>query len=195
MQQYVEILRGCIIFIVKKNDMQIQAENHLDKEEARWFAVRTKFRDEKVAVKELEGKQIEAYLPIKQMLRTYGRKKRLVEMPLINSHLFVKIVYSQYEAVISAHYVTGFVKIGKNLLSIPSNQIELMRKLLGEGYEVEASFKELVVGVDIEVESGPLMGMRGKLVSWQGKDKVVIDLDNFEYHLAITIDSKLLKRV
>lgn len=175
--------------------MQIQAENHLDKEEARWFAVRTKFRDEKVAVKELEGKQIEAYLPIKQMLKTYGRKKRLVEMPLINSHLFVKIVYSQYEAVISAHYVTGFVKIGKNLLSIPYNQIELMRKLLGEGYEVEASFKELVVGVDIEVVSGPLMGMRGKLVSWQGKDKVVIDLDNFEYHLAITIDSKLLKRV
>jgi transcription antitermination factor NusG len=171
-------------------------ENHMSPDTARWFAVRTRFRDEKVAFKMLTTYDIHAYLPIQTVTRRYGKKVRYVEMPLINSFVFVKICSHEYKTVLQSEYVTGFLKLGQNILAIPDTQIELMRRLLGEGVELTVEpTMAYQKGDVVEVMSGSLLGLRGTLVNIQGKDKMLIDLINSGYTLQISIDKALLNKV
>ncbi|MDZ7877839.1 MAG: UpxY family transcription antiterminator [Saprospiraceae bacterium] len=171
-------------------------ENHLSAEIPRWFAVRTRFRDEKVALKMLTNYGVHTYLPIQNLTRRYGKKIRQVELPLINSFVFVKICSHEYKTVLQTEYVTGFLKLGQNILAIPEEQIELMRRLLGEGVElVVEPTMAYEKGDLVEVTSGALLGLRGTLVTVQGKDKMLVDLINSGYTLQISIDKALLSKV
>jgi transcription antitermination factor NusG len=172
-------------------------ENHLDPAEPRWFAARTRFRDEKMAFKMLELAGIEAYLPIKKMSRRYGRKLRHVDMPLINSFVFVKITQPQHAMVLKTQYVTGFLKFGKNMLAIPEKQILMLRRLLGEDVEIEIEVVETVMekGDAVEITTGAFLGLQGTLVNIKGKDKMVIDLTNSGYSILIEVDKSILQKV
>lgn len=171
-------------------------ENHIDPVKPRWFAVRTRFRDEKMALKMLTSYGVQTYLPIQKLTRRYSKKVRHVELPLINSFVFVKICSHEYKTVLQTEYVTGFLKLGQNILAIPEDQIELMRRLLGEGVELTV---EQTVGYQkgdwVEVTSGALLGLRGILVNIQGKDKMLVELVNSGYTLQISIDKTLLNKI
>lgn len=171
-------------------------ESHLSEDQPRWFAIRTRYKSEKLAYKQLISRQIDAYLPIRHLIRRYGRKKREVDLPLINNFVFVKIVKKDYLTVLQTEYVNGFLKLGHNLLSIPEEQIELIRRLLGENIDLEVVENRILEKGDwVEVTSGPLLGMRGKLVQVKGKEKVLVELINSGYSLEISIDNQLVKRV
>jgi transcription antitermination factor NusG len=171
-------------------------ENHIDPVQPRWFAVRTRFRDEKMALKMLTSYGVQTYLPIQKLTRRYAKKVRHVELPLINSFVFVKICSHEYKTVLQTEYVTGFLKLGQNILAIPEDQIELMRRLLGEGVEMTV---EHTVGYQkgdwVEVTSGALLGLRGILVNIQGKDKMLVELVNSGYTLQISIDKAILNKI
>jgi transcription antitermination factor NusG len=180
----------------KAVDKNKVGEIHVHETEPRWFAVRTRFRDEKVALKMLTSYNIDAYLPIKTVTRRYNKKVRHVELPLINSFVFVKICTHEYKKVLQTEYVSGFLKLGQNILSIPDEQIELMQRLLGEGVELTI---EPTIGYEkgdwVEVTAGPLLGMRGTLVTIKGKDTMLIELVNSEHSLQISIDKALLSKI
>jgi transcriptional antiterminator RfaH len=171
-------------------------ESHLSETEPRWFAIRTRFKSEKLAYKQLTLRQIDAYLPIRHLIRRYGRKKREIDLPLINNFVFVKIVKKDYLTVLQTEYVNGFLKLGHNLLSIPEVQIELIRRLLGENMDVEVvENKGFEKGDLVEVTMGPLMGMQGRLIQVKGKEKVLVELMNSGYSLEISIDNQLLEKI
>lgn len=172
-------------------------ENHLDPTDPRWFAVRTRFRDEKMAFKMLSTYGVQTYLPIQKVTRRYGKKVRHLDLPLINSFVFVRICSHEYKTVLQTEYVSGFLKLGQNMLAIPDSQIELMRRLLGEGVEltVETTTAAYQKGDWVEVTSGGLMGLRGILVNIQGKDKMLIELVNSGYTLQMSIDKSLITKI
>ena len=170
-------------------------ENHLDINEPRWFAIRTRFKSEKLAFKQLTLKGVDAYLPIKKLTRRYSKKIRQVDMPLINSFVFVKIKKIEYVPVLETEYVAGFLKFGQNLLSIPESQIDLIKKLLGEKIEVVVHQDGLKKGDWVEVIAGPLLGLRGQLVTLHGKERVLVELVNSGLTLQIDIENQLLKQI
>jgi transcriptional antiterminator RfaH len=173
-------------------------ENHLHPTIPRWFAARTRFRDEKVAVAMLTKNEIEHYLPIKKLTRRYGKKKlRHVDMPLISSFVFVKIVKDQYVKVLQTEYIAGFLRFGNNILSIPDKQIAILRRLLGEYVDIEIEVVEagFSKGDVVEITSGPLLGIQGILINVHGKDKMVVDLVNSGFELHMEIDKSLLRKV
>jgi transcription antitermination factor NusG len=170
-------------------------ENHLSDTEERWFAIRTRFRDEKMALKMLTLQDIHAYLPMRKLARRYTRKIRYVELPLINSFLFVRILHKDYSTVLQTQYVTGFLKFGQNLLSIPDEEINWIKRLLNEDIEIEVTTTDFSKGDLVEVNAGPLLGLKGRLVEMQGKDKILVDLSNSGHTIHITIDKKLLSKL
>ncbi len=180
----------------KTVDKNKVGEIHVHETEPRWFAVRTGFRNEKVALKMLTTNAIETYLPIQNLTRRYGKKVRKVEMPLINSYVFVRICKDQYKTVLQTEYVSGFLRLGQNILSIPDDQIDLMRRLLGEGIELTVEPTVAYQKGDwMEVIAGPLLGMRGILVTIHGKDTMLIELVNSGYTLQMSIDKSLLAKM
>ena len=171
-------------------------ENHLDESKPRWFAVRTRFKSEKLAHKQLLAQGVEVYLPIRNVIRIYSRKKRQIDLPLIHNFVFVNIVKKEYVKVLETEYTSGFLKFGQNLLSIPDFQIELIKRLLGENIDVEVVAKTtLLKGDSVEVIAGPLMGLQGNLVNIQGKDTVLVELINSGYTLQLSLDAQLLRKI
>lgn len=113
--------------------------NQLDEKELRWFAVYTRSRSEKLVQRMLTKKGIQAYLPLQRLMRRYTRSTRMVDKPLINCYVFVKIIKPQYVPVLETENVSGFVKFNKDMVAIPEHEIDLMRRItLEDGLEIEA---------------------------------------------------------
>ena len=97
-------------------------ENHLDNHEARWFAVYTRFKREKVVKRALQEKGITSYLPIQKLTRHYTRKVKHVEMPLISCYIFTKITKKEYVRVLETQDVVNFVKFSPTSLLSPKRK-------------------------------------------------------------------------
>ena len=172
-----------------------KSENHLHETESRWFAVYTNYKREKLVEKMLTQKGIDCYLPIQKVTRRYVRKVRTLELPLISCYIFVKIVKKEYISVLETEYVLKFTKIAQNLLSIPESEMETMKRVVGEGVEVSIEPTAMQEGDEVEITSGNLTGLKGKLVSIGGKKQMVIELNQMGYSLRMNIDASLLRKL
>lgn len=171
-------------------------ENHLDNNVAKWFAVYTKYKREKVILKDLQRQGIQAYLPIQKLTRIYASKKKKVELPLISCYIFVKITKPEYIPVLQTDNVVNFVKIARSLISIPEREMEIMRQIVGEGIPVTAEPSSAFNrGDQVEIVGGNLTGLQGTLVDNHGEKEVVIDLETMGYSLRMTLDTKYLRKV
>jgi len=178
-----------------RTDKTPEFENHLDNVEPKWFAVYTRFKSEKVVARLLDTKKITNYLPLQTVTRRYTRKIKVHEIPLISCYIFVKITKAEYVPVLETENVVTFLKFAKNLLSIPDREIEILRRVAGDGIEVEAEPNTFHEGDLVEIVGGKLTGLRGKLVEKQGKKQMVIELETIGYSLKMSIDVTLLQKV
>lgn len=172
-----------------------EPENHLHVSEPKWFAVYTRFKSEKVVQRLLLQKNIENYLPLQKVTRRYTRKIKHHDIPLISCYIFVKIVKDEYVKVLETDNVVRFIRFSKNLLSIPDDEIEIIRRVVGEADEVFAEPGRFKEGDAVEVVGGNLTGLRGRLIEKQGKKQMVVELENIGYSLRLTVDISLLHRL
>ena len=171
-------------------------ENHLNATEAKWFAVYTKYKREKIILRDLHRQDIQAYLPIQKLTRIYASKRKKVEIPLISCYIFVKITKAEYLPVLQTDNVVNFVRIAKNLISIPEREIEILRKVVGEGIPVTAEPSSAFSrGDQVEIVGGSLTGLTGTLIDNHGEKEVIIDLESMGYSLRMTLEAKYLRKV
>jgi transcription antitermination factor NusG len=169
-------------------------ENHLSDVESRWFAVYTKFRSEKEVVRRLAKKGIEAYTPINKIVRQYKRKRKVVDLPLINCYVFVRIRKSEYVSVLETEYLHRFITFSKNLIAIPDQEIFLLKRICQEISEIETEEISFQKGKDVEIIAGNLTGIKGKLVDDLGKN-FLVELEYVGIGLRIEVDPKYLKPI
>jgi len=111
----------------------LEPENHLHETEQRWFAVWVEVKCEKKVAAYLTQKGIKNYLPLTRKIRHYRKQNpKWVEIPLIPSYVFVKIVKDEYLSVLQTEKLRGFLRVRKNLLCIPEREIDLLRFILGQ---------------------------------------------------------------
>ena len=169
-------------------------ENHLHENEARWFAVYTNYKREKIVRNRLAAKGVECYVPLQQLTRRYQRKVRQVELPLISRYIFVRIARPQYVPVLETPDVLSFVRIRKNLLAIPEAEIDLLRRIVGELEEITVNPAAFHPGDPVEIIGGQLTGLRGTLIEKRSDHNVVITLETLGYDLHVQVDPSLLRR-
>lgn len=172
-----------------------KTENHLQDDEPRWFAVRVQFKREKVVNQRLIESGIQAYLPMQQIVRTYASKTKRLKVPLINGYIFVSITRREYSLVLSDPNVVGFVRFNRNLISIPEQEIDLLKRIVGEYPEVAVSPLSFLVGEEVEILSGNLTGIRGKLVKKHNRHTFVVALESLGHELHLQLDVSLLCKV
>ena len=156
--------------------------NHLHSSENRWFAVYTKYKCEKFVVDTLIKKGIKAYIPLIKTTKRYSRKIKTYNVPLINCYVFVNITKEEYLKVLHTEYVFKFVKQREELLAIPNEEIQLLKKIVGDSkgnpIVLDNGFE---TGQKVEIISGSLTGLKGKLIGKKNKREILVEL----YHLGI----------
>lgn len=156
-----------------------------------WYAVCIKSRAEKKAEAELQFKKIECFLPLQRKLRQWSDRKKWVEMPLIPGYLFVRTSNKDHNKVMQSNYIVSYVRFEGKSAIIPCNQIEYLKLMLKQDEaEIEITRENFEPGQLIEVIAGPLIGLQGKLVSINGKNKLAIELLQLGYSALIEISPK-----
>ena len=173
-----------------------QIIDHLHNTEKRWFAVYCYYKREKTALLELKNKGIDAFVPLISKTKKYERKIKHFRVPLINHYVFVRISKSEYNSVLEARDVIRFIKFSKDLISIPCEEIEILKRFTGES---TFGFPEVVkpgkTGEEVEIISGNLAGIRAKLIKIKNNDQVVIDLKQLAFSLQLEISISQLKKI
>ncbi len=170
-------------------------ENHLDDLQAKWFAVYTHYKREKVVAKYLKQSGIQQYLPLQFVTRRYARKIKKVELPLINQYVFTKITKKEYLKVLQCPNVLGFVKFSNNLISIPEAEIELLKRVLGEAENVQVDNRPFQIGDQVEVIGGNLTGLQGILIKKENNQYLSVHLTNIGLALNVSIAAHLLRKI
>ncbi len=161
--------------------------------EKTWYALYVKSRTEKKVALELEGNQIEYYLPLEKRLKQWSDRKKWVEEPLFRSYIFVHITQREYYKVLQTRGAVKYVSFEGKAVPVPPQQIEAIRIYLAEVDPVVNENQEWKVGNEVEVMSGKLTGLRGVLVKAGGKNRVKVQIDVVGSAIILNIPRKHLR--
>ena len=96
-------------------------------------------------------------------MRQWSDRKKMVELPLLNGYVFVKIDNSLNEKVLQTKGVVGFVRSDNKIAIIRENEIERLKQLVTTGYylETQTISRHYFEGDKIKIASGPLKNIEG----------------------------------
>ncbi len=152
-----------------------------------WYAVYTRSRYEKRLSESLAERGIEAYVPLRKVLHQWSDRRKFVEEPIIRSYCFVRIRKKDYYAVLNTPGAVRYVWFSGKPAAIPDRQINTLRVITGSSLEVDCLPDTFRPGTRVRVNSGPLAGISGELVSIARKKKVIIRIDHLKQVLTLSI--------
>lgn len=154
-----------------------------------WHAVYTKSRNEKLVAKLLSDRGIDVYLPLQRKLRQWSDRKKWVEVPYINSYVFVKTSEKEYYDILNTQGVVRYVTFNGKAAPIPEWQIEAMQKLISADSPVVFSSHRFRKGEKVKIERGTLMGYEGEVVrDTDGKKKVAIRIGDIGVSIIVEMN-------
>lgn len=162
--------------------------------EKSWYAVYVRSRNEKKVYNLLNEKGIDSYLPLLKTLRQWSDRKKMVEVPLFSSYVFVNISIKQFNLILSVKGIVNFIKFNGKPATIPDEQIESLKLLLCSGEKFEISPDEIKIGENVEIIKGPLKGFKGILTEYKGKKHAMLRIDAITQSLIVEIMPSFLKK-
>lgn len=165
------------------------------KNEKKWFALYVASRQEKNACRLLNEKGMEAYVPLVKTMRQWSDRKKMVEFPMLNGYVFVKINALEKENVLQTKGIVCFVRAEGRDAEVREEEISRLKQLEQLGYHVEANpyHQKLHRGDKIMITSGPLKGCEGFIVSGNEKANFEILLESIGYTLKVKLPAAVLK--
>jgi len=158
-----------------------------------WYAVYTRPRAEKQVYQCLAETGIDAFLPLHKTLRQWSDRKKMVEVPLFSSYVFVHIDTPDYDRVLHTNGVVKYVTFEGKAASIPQDQIDNLKLIVNSNADIEVTHKKLKPGQQVEVTHGTLKGLRGELLKISKKHRLLVRIDTIHQNLLVNIPENFLQ--
>ena len=152
-----------------------------------WFAVHTKARHEKKTDRALAEKDVETFLPLREVMSQWKDRKKKVLLPLFPGYLFVNIDPSDRYTVLNTN---GVVRIlGNNGVPVPVSpeEIEATKRLIETGIKYEP-FPYGIVGREVELIRGPLEGVMGRILRTKGAYRLILSVHLIGRSVSVEVD-------
>jgi len=162
--------------------------------ERKWYAVFTFPQNEKSALKQLELRDVESFLPTYETMKVWKNRQRVTTiMPLFPTYLFVNIEKRERAKVLQSPGVIHIVGGTHQDASIAASEIEFLRSCV-QGRSVEP-YRELLVGRIVRIKRGSMEGVEGVLVRRGNGLRFVLSLKLINQHAAIEVAAEDLEQV
>lgn len=161
-----------------------------------WYVIYTKSRQEKSLSEKLSAAGYEMYLPLVKKQRQWSDRKKIIEVPLFNSYIFIKDVCEKDKLRDFKGFV-GFLKYNNQPARVSSREIETLKSVIQFGFDVSEAvdINSMSPGAAVTVMTGPLKGMNGILISVAENDWFVIGFENFGNSIQVRVPSNILKKI
>jgi transcriptional antiterminator RfaH len=163
--------------------------------ETNWYAVYTRPRFEKQVLKGLVDQGFEGYLPLIKTMRQWSDRKKMVEVPLFSSYVFVHINRSSYDQVLQTHGVVKYITFEGKAATIPSDQIDNLKIIIDSNEKVETTWESRRKGDQVIVTAGSLKGLKGELITEGNRKKVLVRIQGIDQNLTVQVHSSLIETI
>ncbi len=159
----------------------------------KWYLLYTKPRYEKKVDAELQLLGFETYLPLNRTLKQWSDRKKWVSDPLFKSYLFINTSISYYYDILNVNGIVKFVNFEKSPVVVNEIEIDFIRKMLGANISVEVLTEGIIEGANIEIISGPMIGIKGQIVEYRSKKQVMVNFNSIKQNLIVNLPLSSLK--
>jgi transcription antitermination factor NusG len=165
-------------------------------DEALWYAVLTRSRQEKTAAAMLESQSITHFLPLLKEDRRWSDRNKTISVPLFPGYVFVQIVRSSTVQlrVLKVPGIIDFVSNREGPLAIPEGDIKSVRALVSNGVGC-SPHPFLRVGERVRVVRGVLAGIEGNLSRRGAQSKLVISVEMLQRSVSVNVDESDVEAV
>ena len=159
---------------------------------ARWFAVWTRSRHERTAFEQLIDRGIEAFLPTMPRWSRWKDRKKKIDWPLFPGYCFARFDGAERLPILKCDGVVTIVGTDGVPSPIPPVEIDSIRVLIESelSYDPCPLIKE---GEMVEVKSGPLKGVVGRLVRKGAHARLILSVDLIGQAVSVEVDAADVK--
>jgi transcription antitermination factor NusG len=153
-----------------------------------WFAVWTRSRHEARVFAQLDLKHIEAFLPTITRWSRWKDRKQRVDWPLFPGYCFARIHPRDSLPVLKCAGVVRLVSFEGKPAPIPDCQVEDVRTLVTSDLRYDPC-PLITEGDLVAVVSGPLRGVRGRLLRKGSHARLVLNVDLIGQGVSVEVDA------
>jgi transcriptional antiterminator RfaH len=158
-----------------------------------WYAIYTNPRAEKKVAASLTSVGIEVYLPLQTTLKQWSDRKKKVEEVLFKSYVFIRVdINKHYYDVLNTPGVVKFVRIGAELVPIRQTVIDSIKLALQHFSDIEIKQVTLEKHQEVEVQAGPLKGLKGFVVNQENTQHFTINIDQLGTSMHVKVPANYL---
>ncbi|MBF0218688.1 MAG: transcription/translation regulatory transformer protein RfaH [Gammaproteobacteria bacterium] len=164
---------------------------------APWYVVQSKPRQETVAVENLQRQGYHCFFPRLQVTQLRrGRREQRIEA-LFPRYLFVQLAFgdTNIAPIRSTLGVSGLVRFGMIIPEVPQQLMTtLMQRCNEQGIIVKPEAK-FTTGQRVRIEMGAFEGLEGIIFQQRGEDRVILLLDVLGKQRRVTTDIKTIAAI
>ncbi len=133
-----------------------------------WLVVYTKPRSEKKLAARLKSISIDVYCPLQKTLRQWSDRKKLVELPIFPSYLFVRVNLSERMIVLQESLVVRFVYWLGAPAVIKDPDMVAIKNFISGSDRIRFEHDHIAEGAIVHISDGPFKGQQAIVTRTQG---------------------------
>ncbi len=161
-----------------------------DQGDKEWYAVYTVVRHEKSVNLALAERNIETFLPVREVVSQWTDRKKKVHLSLFPGYLFVSIsLRDKYLDVLNTRGVVRVLGTNGVPSPVPLEQVDAVRRLLKSNVKYDP-YPYFTQGKEVVVINGPFEGIRGRISGRRGEYRLILSVDIIRRSVAVEVDIK-----
>ena len=162
----------------------------------KWFAVYTHSRAEKKVNERAMKAGFDTFLPLITTVKQWSDRKKNVEVPLINSYVFVHTRKENLNSLLNIPGVLNILKhLGKPAI-VKDVEIANLKIVINVVEEVQfIDSIDLTKGEDVEVINGPFSGLLAKYIDVAGKHRVLVEVEALKSCIEVNMPLNNIKKI
>ncbi len=161
--------------------------------EYKWYPFYTRSRFEKKVYLELLKQNYEAYLPLQKTVRHWKDRRKIIELPLFSSYIFVRIQQQQIPEILKINGISRYISFNNQPAYVKDEEIEVIKSFLNTNSEIEVMDGLIKEGTEVIMKSGLFSGYKGKIIKHSGKNKIVVEIESMNKTLLVSLDTENIK--
>src|SRR5438477_6730155 len=159
-----------------------------------WFAIQVRAKHEAGVAEFLRSRGYDPFLPIHQSRKVWSDRIKVVDSPLFPGYMFCRLNVEDRMPILTAPGVIRIVGYNRVPVAVDEAEIKCLQALVTSGLPHQP-WPFLRIGEQVQIESGPLQGLKGILVELRGMHRLVLSVSLLQRSVAVEIDATFVKPV
>lgn len=161
-------------------------------QDAQWWVLHTRARNEKAVVRALQAHNVHTYLPLVRVAHMYAKRKVAFQVPLFPGYVFMHGRSSAREQALRTNRVANILEV--------RDQVKFHRELsqvetaVASGEQIEL-FPALRLGQRCRVTSGPLVDLEGVVIRQGNRCQIFLSVSILGQSAVVELDAALVEPI